>query len=73
MLLTAIKNRHANHRTSKKNKWTDARRPVPRSWIRSAEVRAEGNIVMRMGTQQRTAKTGIKHHQHVTPGKRFPF
>ena len=30
--------------------WTDARRPVPRQWIRSAEVR--GNVVRRMGTQQ---------------------
>ena len=29
--------------------WTDARRPVPRLWIRSAEVR--GNVVRRMGTQ----------------------
>ena len=30
--------------------WTDARRPVPRLWIRSAEVR--GNVVRRMGKQQ---------------------
>ena len=29
---------------------TDARRPVPRLWIRSAEER--GNVVTRMGTQQ---------------------
>ena len=32
--------------------WTDAWRPVPRLWIRSAEVR--GNVVRRMGTQQQT-------------------
>ena len=38
--------------------WIEARRPVPRLWIRSAEVRGEGggggvgNVVRRMGTQQ---------------------
>ena len=35
--------------------WTDARRPVPRLWIRSAEVRGGGGggeVVRRMGTQQ---------------------
>ena len=35
--------------------WTDARRPVPRLWIRSAEVRGVGgggNVVRSMGTQQ---------------------
>ena len=31
--------------------WTDARHPVPRLWIRSAEVRG-GGVVRRMGTQQ---------------------
>ena len=36
------------------NGWTDARRPVPRLWIRSAEVRGGGgDVVRRMGTQQR--------------------
>ena len=67
MLLTAIKTRHANRRTSEK--WTDTGRPLPPPWIRSAGVRAGGggDVVMRMGTQQRTAKTGTKHHQHVTP------
>ena len=41
--------------------WTDARRPIPRLWIRSAEVRGGGGgggggrgggVVRRMGTQQ---------------------
>ena len=38
--------------------WTNARRPVLRPWIRSAEVRGGGggggglDVVMRMGTQQ---------------------
>ena len=33
--------------------WADARRPVPRLWIRSAKgVGAGGNDVRRMGTQQ---------------------
>ena len=39
--------------------WTDARRPVPQLWIRSAEVRGwgwgvGGNVVRRMGTQETT-------------------
>ena len=33
--------------------WTDARRPVPWQWKRSAEVR--GNVVRRMGTQQQSS------------------
>ena len=33
--------------------WTDARRPVPRLWIRSAEYRG-GDIVRRMGSQQQS-------------------
>ena len=35
---------------SHNSSWTYARRPVPRLWIRSAEVRR--NVVRRMGTQQ---------------------
>ena len=38
------------------NGWTDARRPVPRLWIRSAEILGGGgggDVVKRMGTQQR--------------------
>ena len=31
--------------------WTDARRPVPRLWIRSAEI--GGDVVRRKGTQQK--------------------
>ena len=32
--------------------WTDVRHPVPRLWIRSAEVLGGGGVVRRMGTQQ---------------------
>ena len=32
--------------------WTDTRCPVPRLWIRSAEVRRGGGVVRRMETQQ---------------------
>ena len=32
--------------------WTDARRPVPRLWLRSAAVRVGVDVVGRMGTQQ---------------------
>ena len=39
----------------KKKKWTDARRPVPRLWTRSAEVRG-GEHVRRKGTQQQFVK-----------------
>ena len=46
--------------TMTKHAWTDARRPVPRLWIRSAEVRGGGggggggggNVIRRMGTKQ---------------------
>ena len=36
--------------------WTNARRPILWPWIRSAEVRGGGDVVMRMETQQ-------QHHE----------
>ena len=39
--------------SAKTHTWTDARSPVPRLWIRSAEVQGEeGDVVRRTGTQQ---------------------
>ena len=41
--------------------WTNARRPVPRLWIRSAEVRGGvGGVVMRMGIQQQQQECTIR-------------
>ena len=48
------------------NVWTDARRPVSRLWIRSAEVRrVGGDVVRRMGTQQ------LQWNDYIGKGNRY--
>ena len=47
--------------------WTDARRPVPRLWIQSAEVRGGGDVVRRMGTQQQQPVSF-----HMSFGSKWP-
>ena len=41
--------------------WTDARRTVPRLWIRSAEVRG-GGVVRRKGTQQHLVRLHFSNY-----------
>ena len=53
---TSMELRRMIERPTDNKYWTDARRPEPRLWIRSAEVR--GNVDRRMGTQQQQQLNG---------------